>query len=175
MCVFVLAGLSYAYFTADIPSNVIDVDGRASEFEIDLITEEDGYIYVSGMMLIYEEDVEEKAAKSKFRIVTGNTAYPMTYSISFVDLYVSNNLQSYDFKWSLRCLNDPTKNVDGTFRYANQSTFLLNNNLIIEPNSTDQFELLIWIQESGVNQLELLDGQFWGKISVTASMRYQNP
>jgi len=170
ICTCIFTGLSFAYFSATIPTNTIVAGEKASDMDISLITPEEGYINVTGMQLIYDHEIEEKAAKSTFKVVTGNNDYAINYSISFVELVISENLQSTDFKWNLICLNDPSKNRQGTFAYASGNTFLLNEGLVIAPDSADEYELLIWLQESGVNQLELLNGSFRGKLSITAGM-----
>jgi len=175
MCTFIFAGLSFAYFSANFPVNQIEVGGEAGEFEINLITEEEGYINVTGMQLIYEHEKEEKAAKGEFKVITGNNSYAIKYTISLVELHVSENLLSTDFKWHLICLNDTSKSIYGTFKNADGTTFLLNENLLIGPDSIDEYELLIWLQESGTDQITLMNGEFEGKISITAGMQYKNP
>jgi hypothetical protein len=169
-----LFGISYAYFLAVIKGDNTTVTGQAANsFDINLITDDDGYITATNIFPIDATAVSTKAQKGKFRVQAGANTNVVNYSISFTELSVSSNLQNSSFKWSLTCTNDDTKNISGTFENASGSTMLLLNGLSLYPSNYDDYVLRIWLQnDDDVDQTSMMNGSFTGKITIAANMQY---
>ena len=167
----IILSVSYAYFLARVSGDNTIIDGNATnKFDIDLITTDNGYINASDMLPISETASADKAAKGIFSVKTGSNDYKINYSLSLTDITLSDNLKSSnDLKWELRSSDTNTKISSGTFKNAS-STLLLKNNIIINKNQTNNYELRIYVLETNTNQLELLDGTLSAKVTMDAEM-----
>lgn len=167
----IILSVSYAYFLARVSGDNTIIDGNATnKFDIDLITTDNGYINASDMLPISETASADKAAKGIFSVKTGSNDYKINYSLSLTDITLSDNLKSSnDLKWELWSSDTNTKISSGTFKNAS-STLLLKNNIIINKNQTNNYELRIYVLETNTNQLELLDGTLSAKVTMDAEM-----
>lgn len=167
----IILSVSYAYFLARVSGDNTIIDGNATnKFDIDLITTDNGYINASDMLPISETASADKAAKGIFSVKTGSNDYKINYSLSLTDIILSDNLKSSnDLKWELWSSDTNTKISSGTFKNAS-STLLLKNNIIINKNQTNNYELRIYVLETNTNQLELLDGTLSAKVTMDAEM-----
>lgn len=167
----IILSVSYAYFLAMVSGDNTIIDGNATnKFDIDLITTDNGYINASDMLPISETASADKAAKGIFSVKTGTNDYKINYSLSLTDITLSDNLKSSnDLKWELWSSDTNTKISSGTFKNA-PSTLLLKNNIIINKNQTNNYELRIYVLETNTNQLELLDGTLSAKVTMDAEM-----
>lgn len=167
----IILSVSYAYFLARVSGDNTIIDGNATnKFDIDLITTDNGYINASDMLPISETASADKAAKGIFSVKTGSNDYKINYSLSLTDITLSDNLKSSnDLKWELWSSDTNTKISSGTFKNAS-STLLLKNNIIINKNQTNNYELRIYVLETNTNQLELLDGTLSVKVTMDAEM-----
>ena len=167
----IILSVSYAYFLARVSGGNTVIDGNATnKFDIDLITTGNGYINASDMLPISETASADKAAKGIFSVKTGSNDYKINYSLSLTDIILSDNLKSSnDLKWELWSSDTNTKISSGTFKNAS-STLLLKNNIIINKNQTNNYELRIYVLETNTNQLELLDGTLSAKVTMNAEM-----
>ena len=87
----VILSLSYAYFQADIIGTDNGVTGKStSTFDIDLITENDGYINASGVKLISAEKIAEESEKTNFKVVSGDNKHFINYTLSITNLTLNN-------------------------------------------------------------------------------------
>ena len=167
----IILSVSYAYFLARVSGDNTVIDGNATgKFDIDLITTNEGYINASDLLPISEDVSKDKAAKGIFSVKTGSNDYKINYSLSLTDITLSDNLKSSnDLKWELWSSDTNTKISSGTFKNAS-STLLLKNNIIINKNQTNNYELRIYVLETNTNQLELLDGTLSAKVTMDAEM-----
>ena len=167
----IILSVSYAYFLARVSGDNTVIDGDATgKSDIDLITTNEGYINASDLLPISEDVSKDKAAKGIFSVKTGSNDYKINYSLSLTDITLSDNLKSSnDLKWELWSSDTNTKISSGTFKNAS-STLLLKNNIIINKNQTNNYELRIYVLETNTNQLELLDGTLSAKVTMDAEM-----
>ena len=167
----IILSVSYAYFLAKVSGDNTIIDGNATnKFDIDLITTNEGYINASDLLPISETASADKAAKGIFSVKTGSNDYKINYSLSLTDITLSDNLKSSnDLKWELWSSDTNTKISSGTFKNAS-STLLLKNNIIINKNQTNNYELRIYVLETNTNHLELLDGTLSAKVTMDAEM-----
>lgn len=169
----IVLAISYAYFQAIITGEDAGITGTStSKFDIELITEADGYINATDLHLITPEQVPEYSQKGNFKVVSGNNDHYIYYTLSLSELTLSSNLQVADFKWEL--LKDNNSHASGTFNGVSQNSMTLASDIVIGANETADYELRLWIEESGGDQYYLIGGTFAAKVSMVADME-QNP
>lgn len=170
----VILGLSYAYFLTQIYGNNTNISGGiTSTFVFDLQTDNDGYINASDLVPISIEEIETLSNVGEFSVVTGNNSNKVVYSISLVNISISNNLKSEDFKWSLECTNDNSKSIEGNFANVSGTSKILLSDLEIESNSTDNYILRLYIEDTGENQISMINGTFSAKVAANAKLLYE--
>lgn len=168
----IIIALSYAFFIAKIKGNTTTITGTAvSEFNFNLVTENDGYISAQNLIPITTENVNTDAPKGIFNVVTGTNSYNINYELSLTDISITTGLKSADFKWQLKCTSCSNTNNDasGTFESYTSGDLVLKSNLVIASNSTDTYELRVWVQETGQDQTNnVLDQSFSAKVKAVA-------
>ena len=170
-----LVSLSYGFWTLVINNNGTNIGGRGTDrFDIDLITENDGYINASDLVSIEPANIESQSEKGYFKVQTGNNQNMVNYTLSLIDLNVSTNLRVPAFKWALIDLNDNTTVAQGTFHNVSGSQMTIRENVPIAANTTDDYEFRIWIESDGSNQVGMLNGTFSGRFSIVSSMVYDS-
>lgn len=167
----IILSISYAYFLAKVTGDNTVIDGNATnKFEIDLITTDNGYINATDMLPISESETANKAAKGVFSVKTGSNDYKINYSLSLTDITMSDNLkETEDLKWELWNTDTNTKISSGTFKSAN-ATLLLKDDITINKDATDNYELRIYVLETNTNQINLLNGSLSAKVTMDAEM-----
>lgn len=167
----IVLSVSYAYFLAKVSGDSTVVDGTAtSKFNIDLVTSNDGYINATDMLPITEASSAEKAAKGTFAVKTGGNDYKINYSLSLTNIEISDNIKaSDDLKWELWSTDNNTKLSSGTFKNATTS-LTLKDNIVIDSNSVNNYELRIYLLETNTNQISLLNGTLSVKVTMNAEM-----
>ena len=114
-----------------------------------------------------------KATELPFTITNTSTG-PIIAEISLTNITMSTGLDDSNFKWSL--YSDDIKIVEGSFYDATNkvvntdnvtiSEIMLANN--VEIDTSKDYKLYIWIEESGNPQDTLQSSTFEGKITVNA-------
>lgn len=167
----IILSVSYAYFLARVSGDNTVIDGNATgKFDIDLITTNEGHINASDLLPISEDVSKDKAAKGIFSVKTGTNDYKINYSLSLTDITISDNLKSSeDLKWELWNTDTNIKISNGTFKDAT-TTLLLKDNIIINKDTTNNYELRIYVLETNTNQIELLNGTLQVKVTMNAEM-----
>ncbi len=169
----VIIGFSYAYFLAVVQGteNPTTIQGTViDDLIFDLQTENNGYINATGIFPLNQDEVDTNASRGTFTVVSGNNAYGITYTLSLTDISIPTELKNEYFKWRLVCTSciDTSKNAEGNF--ANSTTELtLKTNNLIAPNSSDTYDLLIWLDNaSNVDQTSAMNKSFSAKVQATA-------
>ncbi len=179
-----ILGVAYAYF---IPKIVKDeesaVTGTAiTDINYTLTTsEEDGYINVSDVIPIDDDEIDEKAAKGSFTIsrpTDETNIYNLKYLINLTDITISSSLKTEDFKWRLETVDEngtATTAAEGNFNNFTGTTKTLLEGEILEPKSSVTYNIRIWIKNTDFDQCPdptsstcILNSNFTGKISVEA-------
>lgn len=184
--IFLIIGSSYAYYQIYLKGDDTGIKGKSSQFfegiqglEQEIIQlsngkiklETTGYINAKNLLLIKPIDIEDKSEKSKFRVTNEDYDNLILYSISLTELIISQNLQVTDFKWQLFNHNTSETIVSGDFTKASTDTFLLKNDISIEPRSAHEYELRLWIEENNKDQRYLLNGSFSSKIKIESYIK----
>ncbi len=180
---------SYAYFTTNIMGTPTQSTVSSGKFEVTSSLEEANAIKDLSLRLINSEDVVAKAKSIEFSVVsTSNSTIDAKYDVYLRGITLSKNLYSSDFKWEL-ANKDCTENcvlasgdfsnvervgnaVDG--EEANVSTTvkdmkLTNDSILLHKDTTQNIIFRIWLQnDDSRNQIELTNGRFEGKLSISA-------
>ncbi len=168
----VIIGFSYAYFLAVVKikdDKPTVVQGTAvSEFLFEIQTENDGYINASNIIPLTNDQIDEYASVGTFKVVSGNNPYNINYKLLLTDISLPTELKNEYFKWKLVCTSctDTTKNAEGTFASVNSTEMELKSDVLIAPNSNDEYELKIWLQESGSDQIDTMNKAFKAKVKA---------
>lgn len=161
-----LIGISYAFFLANIKGNSTNMEGTVvSNFDFNLVTENDGYISATNVVPIPDSDVDTYASVGTFKVVTGNNKYPVNYSISLTDITITDGLKNADFRWKL--LRNNIDLATGSFDNYTSGDLTLKTDVLIGPNTTDDFKILIYIKETTADQSGVLNQSFNGKVKIT--------
>jgi len=169
----IVIAISYAYFQAAILGEDAGISGKSTnKFEIDLVTENNGYINATNVVLIKEENIAIDSEKGFFKVVSGDNKNYINYSLSLTELTISANLQVADFKWQL--VRDNEVVASGNFGGVSTNSMSLINDVQIANNDTHEYEFRIWLQETSYDQIDMIGGTFSAKITMTANLRY-NP
>ena len=142
----------------------------ASTFDFNLVTQNDGYIKATGVVPIQDSAATTDAELGEFNVVTGNNTYSVNYSLSLVDIIMSEELKTADFKWSLTCTSGcsgTSNNASGSFSGVEGSTMLMISNLVIAANKTHSYELRIWLSSTNVDQSEVIGSSFSAKVQAS--------
>lgn len=165
-----IGGTSSSFFegmqglSAPVKMMMFSVPDTAMQLKL----ETTGYINASNIVLIKESDVADKAQKGRFRITNEEYSDTLAYSITLSKLSISPNLQVEDFKWQLYDYNNQVIVNSGTFNNVSTSSLELLTYQDIAPRTAHQYELRLWIQENELDQTNLMNGSFSGKIKISA-------
>ena len=169
----IIIGFSYAFFLAriNITNNTpTTIHGSAaSTFDFNLVTQNNGYIKASSVYPIDDSAASTDAEIGRFNVVTGNNTYSVNYSLSLVDILMSDELKTTDFKWALTCTScsGTSNNASGNFSAVEGSTMLMISNLVIAANTTNQYELRIWLSNTSSDQSNVLGSHFSARVQAS--------
>lgn len=162
-------GRGYAYFSARSETTSETVTTAT----YDVTIENDAILRANNIVPISSGDITTKATELPFTITNTSTG-PIIAEISLTNITMSNGLNDENFKWSL--YSDGVKIAEDSFynvtnKIVNEdnisiSEIILTNNVDI--NTTKDYKLYIWIEETGNPQNTLQNSTFEGKITVNA-------
>ncbi len=185
--------VTYAYFTSKIAGEAKDTSLQAGTLRIDTNLDSDSINAINNLKLhlIESADIEKKAESVSFYVKnTAESNISAEYDIYLTDISLSKNLYSKYFKWEL--LNGTTSIGNGTFENVTRTdtpgdsesnTTLTNveriklntNKITIAPDSTDNLIFRMWLENNNeINQIELTNGNFLGKLYLEAIPVSQN-
>ena len=87
-------------------------------------------------------------------------------------------LKNAYFKWRLVCTscNNTSKNAEGNFANVSGTETDLKTDTFIPPNSSDEYILMIWLEESNTDQSSTMNQTFSAKVKVTGEfVQYRVP
>ena len=164
MILGIIGGVTYAYFNAQAESEVVTITSGSMKIKFT-----DGeLINATDIEPIKESEILTKATKKSFGISKESSSGTNMYArIDLTDLEVSENFQNYDLKWAL--YEGSTKITTGSFVTTSDGSDSINmaTNVLIDSTVEKNYNLYIWIQETGVDQSEMMSGSISGKITVT--------
>lgn len=181
---------SYAYFTTSISGTPTQTTISSGKFEVTSSLEGANAIKDLSLSLINPDEVATKAKSLDFNVVsTSNSTINAKYDIFLRGITLSKNLYSSDFKWELvnkDCTDANCVLATGDFSVAeregsavegeeaNVSTTakdlkLTSDSILLHKDTTQNLIFRIWLQnDESRNQIELTNGRFEGKLSISA-------
>ncbi len=166
-----IVGLTYAYFRAQAQSKDIVVSSKKLSI---VFSDPDGsLIRASDIEPIADADIESKGTKKTFTIAKKDANDKDVYlRLELTDLVVSDNFKDSDLRWAL--YKSGSLVTEGSFVNVKNSTSLpLANNILLDSTTPTEYNLYIWIHETGVDQERLMGGTLSGKITVTGTENTQ--
>lgn len=166
LCLF---GASFAYYSLNNAST--EFETSTSNDDISVIYEQSQFISVNTGIPITSEQVNEKAASSKFSVLAGNnlTGYDVAIQINLTDVVIDEALKVSDFKLQFLENNVVIANLTGEDITSNSITLKSLSKVTV--GTTYNYELKIWLNDTGVSQNDLMNKAFSGRFEVTSSMR----
>lgn len=154
-----LIGIAIAYFM----SRSVSDEHTITSGNVAITYENESAFRLTGLVPLLESEVLDNAAKISFTV--RNTGTMEAYvKINLTDITISN-LASYDFKWAL--YEDTTKVTTGTFASLGDNTSInLANDIKLDQNESKNYNVYVWIDESGEDQTSLMKGTFKSKVEV---------
>lgn len=168
VCLF---GVSYAYYSLSNASTSFStsVDGE----DVSVVYNQSEYISITTGIPITEEEISTKAGSSKFSALADATTFAnaqVALEVAIVDINLATALQDSYFKIQLLENNNVVKTVTGADIGSN-SSIVLKNLSKITVGTTYNYELRVWIQESGVSQNDMMGQSFSGRIRISSSIK----
>ncbi len=163
-----IVGITYAYLSSNnkTPANSVKSGTLLISYEDDNLNS----IRLENISPIYDKDIKEKASKISFQV--NNTGTAKAYvDINITDISLPNELADLEFKWALYSGDEKISN--GNFRNVLDNKLLLTNNEEIESTKNKSYELYIWISESELNQSDMMEKTFTGKITINGNQNKQ--
>ncbi len=166
-----LLGFSYAWY-ATATSTSFDIKTPTSDkIIVDFATSK--YISTTTGVPLTEEEVPTKADKTAFT-VKANSSMNMTakYTILLQDITIDEKLKNSNFKWQL--LKDETSVAIGDFaNIGNSTTFdLYTTSLVLNATDADNYELRVWLHETGEVQNDLMNKPFSATVAIKTFLSY---
>ena len=177
--------VTYAYFTSLITGDASDTSVQTGNLQIETNLETVGAINNTKLRLIDNSDIATSSEKVSFYVKnTSTSTISADYYVYLTDISLSKNLYSSYFKWEL--LNGSESIASGDFANAKRSdtaqsgeadnvtttveNMSLNTEVIrIPQNTTHNLIFRMWLEnDSTTNQLDLINGNFSGKLYLEA-------
>lgn len=162
-------GRAYAYFSAQ--SNTTTETVTTATYDLEVAN--DAILRADNIVPIDSSEVTTKGTELPFTITNTSTG-PIIAEISLTGITMSVGLDDEYFKWAL--YSDDTKIVENSFYNATNKVvntdnvtideIVLTNN--VEIDTSKDYKLYIWIEDSGAPQNTLQSSTFEGKITVNA-------
>lgn len=164
-----LLGVSYAWYS--LSNSSTKFNATTANPNITVIYAQSQFISVSTGIPILEADVEQKSSKSKFTALANEelSGYNVSLGIELSQINIDDELKVDDFKIQLLENGVPIANKSGSD--INGNTLILKELSSITTGNTYNYELRIWINDTGVSQNELMGKSFSGKINVSSAIK----
>ena len=167
-----IVGLTYAYFIARGQSEDITVTSK----NLKIVFEDNTpVINATDIEPIEEKDILTNATKKTFSISKESASGKDLYvRLDMTDLVISDNFKDFDFKWAL--YQGTNKITTGTFVPTLDGSTSINmaTNILLNSTTPIEYNLYIWINETGLDQSNLMDGRLTGKITAVGEANQLN-
>ena len=174
---FLIGGLSYAYFSISFEKNKENTKAKVIAGKLDVDFETSEYISNKNTWLINDEEIFTKSDKTVFTVTRSeqSTVKDIYYNVYIDELNITDNLKHADVKWRLYDVENPTSETiyvaEGNFdNIGNITNIQLNQARIYLPEEeTHTYTLYMWFSnDKNENQLELLNGNLSCRIKLLA-------
>lgn len=171
MIILCLFGASYAYYALSNASTSFST--TTSDDDVEVVYAQSQYINTTTGVPIASADVAEKSSKSTFSAIAPSatlSGYQVAIQIDLVDIVLASELQISDFKMQL--LENGTVIATKTGEdIGTNTTLTLKSMSSITVGTTYNYELRVWLNETGVSQNSLMNKKFSGRIEVSSALK----
>ena len=139
--------------------------------DISIIFAQSDYVNISTGVPIVEADVPTKAGISRFVVSPDSSlnGAEIALSIELVNVSIDDELKCNDFK--IQLLENNSVIYNGTGSSVTSDTLVLKEVTKLTNLNSVNYELRIWINETGVSQNNLMGKSFSGKIKISTSIK----
>lgn len=164
-----LMGVSYAWYS--LSNSSTNFNATTSNADLTILYAQNEFVSIKTGIPIKESDVPEKAGISRFTVTPGDNlkGYTVLISVELSQIVIDDELKTDDFKIQLLENDKPIYN--GTGKDIDGSTLVMKQLSNVTIGSKYNYELRIWINDTGVSQNELMGKNFSGKIKVSSSIK----
>ncbi len=159
--ILLLIGFTYTYLSSH---NKTDRTVQAGTLLIEYSDEGMETVNLSNIQPIYDKDMMEKASKIPFKVINKGTSLAYV-EIDLTDITIPDALKNADFKWAL--YSGDEKISEGNFANVQDKNLSLTKNQ--EITSSKNYELYIWISETGLDQSDMMEKTFSAKITINGN------
>ena len=164
-----LMGVSYAWYSLSNSSTNFNVTTGVDN--ITVLYAQSEYVNITTGIPIVEADVPTKAGISRFTVTPGDglNGYTVLTSVELTQINIDEELKNEDFK--IQLLENDTPIYNGTGADISGSNLVMKQLSSINVGTTYNYELRIWINETGVSQNSMMGKSFSGKIKISNSIK----
>lgn len=164
-----LLGVSYAWYSLSNSSTKFNT--TTSELNLNILYAQSEFINLTTGIPINESDAATKAGISRFTVTPDNEmqGYKILTSVEISEIKIDNELKSEDFK--IQLYENGSKIYDGTGKDISGTTLKIKELSNMNVDTTYNYEIRIWIKDTGVSQNELMGKSFSGKIKISSSIK----
>jgi len=192
MCiVFVVAlitiavSISFAYIKLNVTGDTTETKIETGTYDIETSLSSVTAFNATNMVLINEEEIEEKAESISFTVKPKNTnSKAGKFNVYLKDISISNGLIDSSFKWQIlmdgkvidsgdfstiesKGIKSTTVNDTETMKYYD--SFDLKSNIEFNGFNESSIEIRVYLlNDSTINQNNLMNGTFQGKVGIEA-------
>lgn len=162
-------GVSYAWYSFSNSNTPFTV--QTGDDDISIIFAQSDYVNISTGVPIVEADVPTKAGISRFVVSPDSSlnGAEIALSIELVNVSIDDELKCNDFK--IQLLENNSVIYNGTGSSVTSDTLVLKEVTKLTNLNSVNYELRIWINETGVSQNNLMGKSFSGKIKISTSIK----
>lgn len=164
-----LLGVSYAWYSLSNSSTKFNT--TTSDLNLNILYAQSEFINLTTGIPISESDASTKAGISRFTVTPGNElkGYKILSSVEITEINIDSELKTEDFK--IQLYENGVKVYDGTGKNITGTTLIMKELSNMNVGTTYNYELRIWIKDTGVSQNQLMGKSFSGKIKISSSIK----
>ena len=168
--VMVSLGASFAWYS--FSNSGTNFQTSTANDDVTVTYTQDEYINTVTGVPITDDEIETKASKNQFSVLAGTnlTGYQVAIQIMLTDITIDDALKVDDFKYQLLENNQVIASGTGT-TIGDNTTLIIKEQGNITVGTTYNYELRVWLAETGVSQNELMGKSFSAQVKIASTMK----
>ena len=168
--VMVSLGASFAWYS--LSNGGTNFQTTTASDDVTVTYTQDDYINTVTGVPITDEEVEEKASRNQFSVLAGNNlnGYQVAVQIMLTNITIDDALKINDFKYQLLENNQVIASGTGA-TIGDNETLIIKEQTNITIGTTYNYELRVWLAETGVSQNELMGKEFKAQIKIASAIK----
>ena len=165
-------GITFAWYSYSNATS--SIKGSTTSEKPTIIFKQSEYVSMSNIMPINEEDRYNYGEINSFLVTLEENLekYENTIEISLINIKIDNELKNTNYRYEL--LENDVVVVSGDFSLLESDKLILIPNKIINVSSypyTYNYKLVIWLNDDGEIQNNLMNKEFSAKINVVSASK----